>query len=97
MVKPRVKEEIKPNVMQTWNAFARALIETKKAWNTHVETWAEISTRDVEMLPLEFQRFLGASFNRSKFEVLLPRLIDYYRGYGGIETLYIKLKKGGVK
>lgn len=93
MKKESRKIEVKPSLKGTWNKFARCLIEAKKSWEEHQELWAETPTSEIEKLPVEFQKFLTKSFNRSSFEVLLPRLVDYYRAYGGIETLVVKIHK----
>lgn len=94
----KVKEEVKQEAAvygleRTWNTFASRLVSTKLAWEEHRKAWLEIGAREIEKLDPAFQRFLSKNFNRSEFDIMLPRLVDFYRGYGGIESLVVKTKK----
>jgi len=85
-----VKEQ-KLNVIQTWSKFANLLLKLKEAWDEHQEVWMVTSREEIQNLPLEWQKFVARNFNRSEFNIMLPRLVDFWRGLGGIEALRIEL------
>lgn len=89
-----VRTKVVPlTVAETWNTFASRLVSAKLAWEEHRKLWQETSRIEIEKLPPEVQRFVSKSFNRSEFDVMLPRLVDFYRGCGGIEILVVKLNR----
>jgi hypothetical protein len=77
----------------SWNKFARLMVQLKRAWEDHQELWLTVTSQEREALSPEFQRVLSRNFNQSRFEIMLPRIIDYYRAYGGIETLVVPVPK----
>lgn len=79
------------SVTQSWAIFVGLLIQTKKAWETHREVWAETPRDEIERLSPEWQKFIARNFNRSEFNIMLPRLVDFWRGLGGIEALRVKV------
>lgn len=79
----------KPNVVQTWNKFSNLMVRTAKAWEEHREVWTLTPKTDIEKLPVKLQRFLARNFNRSKFDIMLPRMVDYWRTIGGVGTLIV--------
>lgn len=88
-----MEERKRVSLEKTWNTFAKLLNQTKKAWEEHQRAWGETSARERESLPIGFQRFVAQNFNRSKFDIMLPRLVDFYRAYGGIEMLVVEETK----
>lgn len=82
---------------ESWTRFAKSLIETKEAWEVHKELCEGFGSRDIEMLRPEVGKFVSKSFNKSKFDVLLPRLVDYWRTIGGVEELIPRPKKKSEK
>lgn len=80
------------NVILKWNKFVESMIATKNAWEAvckqvmfHKYHW--------DKLPPEAQKILQIANTRSKFEVAMPRLMDRWRGYGGLERLLIPVEK----
>ena len=85
------------SLTQSWTIFVRLLIQMKNVWEKHSATWAITPKDELERLPVEFQKFLCRNFNRSKFDIMLPRLVDYWRTIGGVEALQVKLPKRGER
>lgn len=83
--------------VETWNNFVEKFIESHDAWNEHRKEMEFLrldeGARALEVLPPAAQRFLRLTFNTSKFEVAIPRMVDYMRGIGGIETLRLSLEE----
>ncbi len=77
----------------SWNEFAGHLVAAKKAWEVHQRSAVEAGRFEIEKLPVKAQRLVSASFGncslRCRFNVLIPRLIEYSRVAGGIEELVI--------
>lgn len=86
-------KEVKLSLLQSWVRITRLLIQLKKAWDKHVDIWEATPKGEIEMMPQEAQKFLSKNFNRSKFDIMLPRMVDYWRSLGGIEALEIKVKE----
>ena len=84
---------MKGDVTESWNRFAWFMIEAERAWKEHQEKFLEVSSRDIEELPLSFQEFLSKSWSRSKFDVMIPRLVDYTRASGGLERMFIETEE----
>jgi len=86
------EEEIK----KEWNRFVNALIVAKKAWEKLSE---ELSTSDVSgFLTIEARVVKMISvYRKAKFDVMLPRFIDFYRGQGGIEEMLATIEKPKAK
>lgn len=78
-------------LVASWNRFAKALVRTKKAWDNHVKLMCVTSAKDVELAPVEAQRFLSKAFNKSRFDVMIPRMVDYWRTIGGIDQLVVAM------
>lgn len=77
--------------VKTWNKVAQGILDLKDAWEDHLIAMG--GRPNIELLPPEAQRFLRLTFNRSKFEVAIPRIIDYMRGIGGAEELLVSITK----
>jgi len=74
-------------LLDHWNKFVKHLLGAKKEWDVFTEL--RQSQRNVEGLPIRAQKVLNAVQWRGKFEIALARLIDYWRGYGGVESLLL--------
>jgi len=79
-------------VVEKWNKFVESMIATKNAWNAvckqvtyHKYHW--------DNLPPQTQKILTVANTRSTFEVAIPRLMDRWRGYGGLENLLIPVEE----
>lgn len=72
-----------------WNKFIGHMEEAEEAWQKIMDFRQEVSAGELEQLPSGAQKGF-ARFSRSKFDVLLPRLVDYWRAYGGLSSLKSK-------
>lgn len=82
-----MKERLK--LVQSWNKISNLLIELRDTWEEHRERWALVPKTEIEMLPPEYQKFLARNFNRSPFNIMLPRMVDYWRTLGGVDALRV--------
>ena len=75
--------------VKKWNKFVELMTATKKAW----ESLANIDRKGprFQNLSPKAQKVLTIANTRSKFEVAMPRLMDYWRGYGGLENLLVPM------
>jgi len=81
-------------LIETWGDFVESLIEVKRCWDEHRELMLELryEKRFIENQDLKLQAHLAQVFNTSEFEVMIPRLVDYYRRLGGIGELRVERK-----
>lgn len=87
-------KERKLKLMRSWNKIARLFNELKEAWDVHMKLWEETPRQEIETYPTRYQRFLARNFNRSKFDIMLPRIVDYWRTIGGVGELRVKVEPG---
>lgn len=84
---------VKTELIRSWNEVAKHLVEAEKAWVLHQKLASEMGRIEIEKLPVRAQRLVSASFGncslRCKFDVLIPRLIEYTRRSGGLGTLVV--------
>ncbi len=91
---PKAKDKVpEQQPIDTWNDFIAIMIEARTAWEKHMKVAnlnREVQTVDASgrSLPIEALRCLSGTFNRAKFDIALPRLVDYWRGSGGLEALH---------
>ncbi len=80
------------NVAEKWNEFLDKMIEARGLWGEYQEM------RIVEGMPKDLDvpsmRHMSSTLHRAKFDIALPRLVDYWRRYGGIEGLIAKNSSG---
>ena len=91
------KEKRGEELLASWNKFAGLLIEAGKVWKEHTKLVAKVPKEEIEELCVELQKFVSKNFNKSKFDIMLPRLVDYWRALGGIETLFVRLEGSRVE
>lgn len=91
------KERRGEELLASWNKFAGLLIEAGKVWEEHTKLVAGVPKEEIEELYVELQKFVSKNFNKSKFDIMLPRLVDYWRTLGGIETLFVRLEGSRVE
>lgn len=96
-----VKKEKYP-LATKWNEFVKKIEEARNIWTNLQEEIDIIGEKELEVrYPVLAQKHLGR-FRKVKFEWMIPMLINYYRGAGGLDTMYINLppekeKKDGSK
>lgn len=77
--------------IETWDRFVSKMQEAKEAWEDHRALCMSTDGRDALMngigdLPIEAVRILAGTFNRAEFDVAIPRMIEYWRRSGGIDS-----------
>ena len=84
----KVEEVPEPELWEKWNIFIEKIEEARRYWEDEVRG---ASRREVELNGGTRTKILHL-YRREKFEILTPRLIEYYRGYGGLEAMKAKGK-----
>ena len=88
-----MEEKKKADVTKVWNRFISGLIQARNEWFRLQRMVASIKRKELDELPIEAQRFLTKSFFKSTFNVMLPRMVDYWRTLGGLDELKVKTKE----
>ena len=88
-----MEEKKKADVTKVWNRFISGLIQARIEWGKLQVMVASMERRELDELPIEAQRFLTKSFFKSTFNVMLPRMVDYWRTLGGLDELKVKTKE----
>ena len=79
-------EEFTPeNLGDRWNNFLFILSEARDYWENEVRG---ASRKEVELEGGRMAKILHL-YRLQKFEVLVPRLIEHYRGFGGLEAMRV--------
>lgn len=81
------------DIIDTWNGFVLALVRAKVLWGELQEITASMERKEFDKLPIEAQRFVTKSFFKATFNVMLPRMVDYWRTLGGLAKLKIQIKE----
>ncbi len=74
------------NTAEKWNEFLDKLVEAKKLWEEYQEMRI-VKGIDLDGLSVPSMRHMSSTLHRAKFDIALPRLVDYWRRYGGIEGI----------
>ena len=82
---------VENRIVANWDALILYILEAEKCWNKLNSDLSESGIRGLETFPLVIQKAL-AMFKRQKFNVMLPRLVDYTRSAGGLQTMMSKGK-----
>jgi hypothetical protein len=72
-----------------WNDFVERLLELKESWKEFQKERLAVS-RSEELDTTQGQKVFGLATTKSKFDVALPRILEFARRSGGIETLLIE-------
>lgn len=75
---------------KTWNSFVRKLQGAERLWEEFQEKLGEVPRDGLEDAPMQLQK-AAARMRRTSFEVMLPRFVDFWRGYGKLEGMIIPL------
>lgn len=79
-------------IIEVWNEFILALTRAKLLWGKLQKVTSSMERRELERLPIEAQRFVTKSFFKASFNVMLPRMVAYWRTLGGLDRLKIQIK-----
>jgi len=85
VVPPKPKEL---ELWEKWNKFVTLLAAARDYWETEIKG---LTRKEVEQFGGRKAKILHL-YRLVKFEVMIPRFIDYYRGYGGLDAM--KVDKG---
>ena len=74
-----------------WNEFVKKIEEARDTWTTLQKEIDLIGEKELEVrYPVLAQKHLGR-FRKVKFEWMVGLFVDYYRGAGGLDAMYINL------
>ena len=73
-------------VGEAWNTFIGLLIVTESAWEAYKRKVEVLESEEIENLTVALQNVV-ANYREQKFEIMLPRFVDYWRGAGGLEEM----------
>jgi len=77
-----------------WNEFVKKVEEARDVWTTLQEEISIVGEKELEVrYPVLAQKHLGR-FRKVKFEWMVGLFVDYYRGAGGLDAMYINLPLG---
>uniref|UniRef100_A0A6H1ZD05 Uncharacterized protein n=1 Tax=viral metagenome TaxID=1070528 RepID=A0A6H1ZD05_9ZZZZ len=74
-----------------WNEFVKKIEEGREIWTRLQEEIDIVGEKELESrYPVLAQKHLGR-FRKVKFEWMISMFVDYYRGAGGLDAMYIIL------
>jgi hypothetical protein len=74
-----------------WNELVKRMEEAREIWNDLQKELDFAGARELESrYPVVAQKHLG-KFRNVKFEWMVSMFVDYYRGAGGLDSMYIIL------
>ena len=74
------------NAAEKWNEFLDKIIEARELWGEYQEI-RTLKGVNIEGLDVPSMRHMSSTLHKAKFDIALPRLVDYWRRYGGIEGI----------
>jgi len=98
------EERVKYPLAVKWNRFVKHMEDAKRTWDALQKEIDFVGKKELESrYPTVAQRHL-AKFRNVNFEWMVSMFVDYYRGTGGLESMFIILppeskeeKKNGSK
>lgn len=95
-VKPVVTVEEVPEqsvdlkrVTECWNGVIDGLMVARSNWE-EMQKLLQVIPRDViQKAPMQVQK-ATVKFRKASFNVMLGRLADYYRAFGGLDAMRVK-------
>jgi hypothetical protein len=76
-------------VTMKWNGVVDGLILARKNWEEMQLLLLDIPRDQIQLAPIQVQK-ASARFRKATFSVMLSRLADYYRAFGGLEAMKVK-------
>ncbi len=71
---------------EKWNNFLDKMVEARESWAEYQEERI-VKGISLDTLDVPSMRHMSSSLHRAKFDIALPRLVEYWRRYGGIEGI----------
>ena len=87
------KEKEERTSTDLWNEFIESLIRARDIWEEHRESLSGMNQSDLELAFSAKVLNVFSLFPKAKFGIAIPRLLDFARGYGGLEELIIREEK----
>ena len=85
------KKEGKYPLAKKWNELVRCFDKARGIWDSLQNELNLVSSRELENIyPAVAQKHLG-KFRNVNFEWMVSMFVDYYRGAGGLDSMYIIL------
>lgn len=74
-----------------WNSFIKEVEKTKEIWEDLQKEITVVGDREIEQrYPALAQKYL-AKFRKVEFHWMISMFVEYYRGAGGLDEMYIIL------
>lgn len=84
-------ERVKYPLAVKWNRFIKHMEDAKKTWDILQKEIDFVGKEELESrYPVVAQKHLG-KFRNVNFEWMVSMFVDYYRGAGGLESMFIIL------
>jgi len=80
-------EEIR-SLANSWNSFISCLVEAREIWYNEIKG---VSRNEVAFVPRSLGMKVLASSRTASFSVVLSKLVDYWRGSGGLQAMPVVL------
>lgn len=84
------KERESYPLARRWNEFVETIRKARAEWTILQEGINMTSGEVLENYPIDAQKHLGR-FRNVNFEWMVSMFVDYYRGAGGLDDMYIIL------
>lgn len=88
---PEAKKEPTPveQVVTHWNGVVDSMINARYHWNEMQKILQTIPREAMQFAPVHVQK-ATAKFKKAKFEVMVDRFVEHYRGFGGLDAMKVK-------
>ena len=76
-------------VIGCWNGVVDGLVVARDNWERMQKLLQEIPRDSIQLAPVQVQK-ATMRFRKASFNVMLGRLSDYYRAFGGLDAMRVK-------
>ena len=73
---------------ESWNKLVGRLVEAREIWYNEIKG---VSRKEIAFVPRSLGMKVLASSRTSSFSTLLSKLVDYWRGSGGLQAMSVVL------
>ena len=75
------------DLKKAWNDFVRCLLTAETIWNNRLKG---VSAKEIELSGMKGSGEKAYSVSKTAtFSILMSKLVDFWRGSGGLETLLV--------
>ena len=83
------RAQLKGDLWKSWNDFAMAIVNLKKAFDKHSEMWLKEKST-IKTLPPPIQKYLSRpEFNRGRFQDVMIDILEWTRTGNEVESLLV--------